>query len=160
MRTTLALITFVAVAMTCADCRRRGGGAASTDRDSGVSSPSPNSLPPCAHVEAAISLPPEFPKNVPIPPGTVFIATRPSPRGNGIVMEGFIPMERPKATRFFLQELKAGGFQIGRGESEPEEAEAPFRGNGILGHFKLRNLRDCPEAVQLIISAQPLEQTR
>ena len=158
MRTTLALITLVAVAMTCADCRRRGGAVASTDHDSGVSSAPPSSLPPCAHVEATISLPPEFPKNVPIPPGTVFTATRPTARG--IVVQGLIPMERPKATRFFLEKLKAGGFQIGRGESEPEEAEAPFRGNGILGHFKLRNLRDCPGAVQLIISAQPLEQAR
>lgn len=66
--------------------------------------------------------------------------------------EGFVPMELPQATRFFVQNLTAAGFRLGRGEAERGEAESRFGGNGIIGFFRLRNMRDCPGALQLAIT--------
>src|SRR5205814_1601228 len=111
-------------------------------------------LPPCAKVENRVNVPPEFPRDIPLPPGTVLTASRHTERG--IVLEGVIPMERSQAVRFFLQKFTAGGFVVGRGEAEEEEAEAPFRGKGLLGFFKIRNIRDCPNALWLMINVQTM----
>jgi hypothetical protein len=114
--------------------------------------PPPSNLPDCAHAQTVISLPPEFPKVVPLPPGTVFTSSR--PREGGITMIGVVPMELSQAARFFIAQLPAAGFQLGRGESESGEAEAPFRGNGIMGGFQLRTMVDCPGVLQLVITVQ------
>jgi hypothetical protein len=122
---------------------------------SDIVSPSPteapaSTLPPCAHAGAPVAIPPEFPKNFPLPPGTMITATRRA--GAATVLEGLIPMELPKATRFFLQNLTAAGYRLGRGEAERGEAEDRFFGNGMIGFFRLRSMRDCPGALQLAIT--------
>ena len=114
-------------------------------------------LPPCAQAGPAVTPPPQFPKNFPLPPGTVFTGSRSAQQA--IVLEGFIPMELPQATRFFLQNLTAAGYRLGRGEAEQGEAEDRFVGNGIIGFFRLRSIRDCPGALQLVITMQPMPST-
>jgi hypothetical protein len=116
-----------------------------------------STLPPCAHAGAPVAIPPEFPKNFPLPPGTVITATRRADPAT--VLEGLIPMELPKATRFFLQNLTAAGYRLGRGEAERGEAEDRFFGNGVIGFFRLRSMRDCPGALELAITVQPMPGT-
>jgi hypothetical protein len=65
-------------------------------------------------------------------------------------------MELVEAVRFFLQKFPAAGFQLGRGDAEREEADAPFRGNGVMGGFKLRTARDCPGWLEFVISVRPM----
>ena len=108
-----------------------------------------SSLPPCAHAGPPVSIPSEFPKNFPLPPGTVITASRRADAA--VVLEGFIPMELPKATRFFLQNLTAAGFRLGRGEAERGEAEDGFTGNGLVGFFKVRSIEGCPGTLQFTI---------
>jgi hypothetical protein len=110
-------------------------------------------LPPCAQAGPALTPLPEFPKNFPLPPGTVITATRPAKPG--ILIQGFIPMELPQATRFLLQNLTAAGYQLGRGDAEEGEAEDSFVGNGVVGFFRLRSIRDCAGALQLVLLVQP-----
>src|SRR5207248_763673 len=66
-----------------------------------------------------VTIPAEFPKYVPLPPGIVITANREV--GPAIVLEGFVPMELPKAMRFFLQKLTAAGF--GWVEARPSMAK-------------------------------------
>lgn len=128
---------------------------ASASDSAASASPSPAgsaapTLPPCAHAAAPVAIPPEFPKNITFPPGTVLTGTRRA--GAAIVLDGLIPAELPQATRFFLQSLTAAGYRLGRGEAERGEAEDRFGGNGIIGFFRVRNMPDCPGALQLAIT--------
>lgn len=116
------------------------------------------SLPPCAQAGAPVSLPPEFPKNFPLPPGTIITVSRRAEPA--LVLQGFIPMELREATRFFVQKLPAAGFQLGRGEAERHEAEARFGDAGVIGLFKLRSIEDCPGALELTIRVQSIESVR
>ena len=130
--------------------------AATTSSPGSSAAPEP-SLPPCAQAGPAVSIPAEFPKDFPLPPGTVITATREV--GPAIVLDGFVPMELPKATRFFLQKLTAAGFRLGRGEAERGEAEDRFFGKGVIGSFRLRSIEQCPGALQLMITVQPAPAT-
>jgi hypothetical protein len=116
--------------------------------------PSPSKPQPCAAADKRVELPAEFPKNIPVLPGTVFTSSRQA--GNSLLVQGLVPMELSGAVRFFLQKFPAAGFQVGRGEAEVGEADAPFRGNGLMGGFKLRTARDCPGWLELVISVQPM----
>jgi hypothetical protein len=111
---------------------------------------SPRSLPPCTQAGAPVAIPPEFPKNISLPPGTVITGARRA--GAAIVLEGFVPMELKEATRFFVKKLPEGGFRLGRGEAERGEAESRFGGNGIAGYFKIRVVPDCPGVLQLAMT--------
>jgi hypothetical protein len=129
----------------------------------GGASPSPAqtpapSVPPCAKAAPPISLPPEFPKSFPLPPGTVITASQHA--GPTIVLEGFIPMELKEATRFFVQKLPDAGFRLGRGEVERGEAESRFGGNGVAGFFKVRIIEGCPGALQFTVRVQSVESLR
>jgi len=127
------------------ESRTTASGSAASASPSPVEA-SPPTLPPCAQAGLPVSMPPEFPKNITLPPGTVITGTRRADAA--IVLEGLIPMELPKATRFFLQNLTAAGFRPGRGEAERDEAEDRFMGNGLIGFFRLRTIHDCPRCVR------------
>ena len=109
---------------------------------------------PCARAEKRVELPAEFPKDVPLPPGTAVTSAQRTE--NRLLVQGFIPMDLRDGARFFIEKIPAAGFQLGRGESEEGEAEAPFRGNGITGVFKLRTSRDCPGWLELVMIVQPM----
>ena len=73
-----------------------------------------------------------------------------------MLVQGYVPMELGQAVRFFIDKFPPAGFVLGRGETEEGEAEAPFRGNGIMGGFKLRISRDCPGWLELVMSLQEM----
>jgi hypothetical protein len=172
MRRVLTFVSLLAVNVLWADWLAKGD--AHTEVDDGVNasatpagsagaSPGPAqtsapSLPPCAQAGPPVSLPPEFPKNFPLPPGTVITASRHA--GPTVVLEGFIPMELKEATRFFVQKLPDAGFRLGRGEAERSEAESRFGGDGVAGFFKVRSIEGCPGALQFTVRVQSIESIR
>lgn len=105
-------------------------------------------------------VPDDFPKGVPIPPGTVITASRRyQARGfpKTLVIYGYAPMNLRAATLFFIRELPRRGYSIGRGDSEVGEAEAPFQGNGVRGAWKLAvGTVPCPNLIELLIGVSPL----
>jgi hypothetical protein len=116
--------------------------------------PSPGKPQPCAAADKPVELPAEFPRNIPVLPGTLFTSSKQV--GTSLQVQGMVPMELIEAIRFFLQKFPAAGFQLGRGEAEQGEADAPFRGNGVMGGFKLRTAHDCPGWLELVISVRPM----
>ena len=51
--------------------------------------------------------------------------------------EGLVPL---------LKDLRTSGFEIGRGDAEPREADVPFARQGVRGIFKLVSVAQCHTA--------------
>jgi hypothetical protein len=85
-----------------------------------------------------------------LPPGTVITSSaRPYP--GQLVVAGVVPADLDGAADFFGDELPAHGFELGFGDSEQGEAEAPFTGHGVRGKWKVNDIADCPQAVTLTL---------
>jgi hypothetical protein len=135
MRLLASLLAVVAMA-AC------GGG-----DDSG--SARPGQLPDCAKAKE-IDAPEQFPKDFPLPPGTVITFggfTEPQT----VFIAAVAPGTFGDVRDFFLTELEQRGYRIGRGDSEGGEVEAPFTGNGYRGRWLVRKIRDCDEAASVRI---------
>jgi hypothetical protein len=139
-------LAFLLAVVAMAAC---GGGG----DDSG--SAQPGQLPDCAEAKE-IDPPEQFPKDFPLPPGTVITFggfTEPET----VFIAAAAPGTFEDVRDFFLTELEQRGYRIGHGDSEEGEVEAPFTGNGYRGRWLVRKIRDCDEAstVRLILIKQP-----
>jgi hypothetical protein len=120
-----------------------GGGNGSSAGDSAV-------IPACAKTGKRVTRPDELPSDLPLPPGTV-ITSSATPYPGQILIGGVIPFDIQKAAKFFVDELPRAGYQLGRGDSEQGEAEAPFTGRGVRGKWRVNGILDCPNAVTLTL---------
>jgi hypothetical protein len=114
-----------------------GGGAATED---GRNVPQ---VPACAkagRTEAAGTK--ELPEGFPLPPGTL-ISSSQQPREGQVLVGGVIPADLQGAAAFFDEELPNAGYQLGLGDSEGNEAEAPFTGNGYRGKWRVNTIPNC-----------------
>ena len=110
-------------------------------------------LPACATVAQTTAIPPEFPANFPLPPGTV-ITSHEARSGSRIIINTVVPSLDVKGVAgFFEQALPKAGFKITDGESEPGDAEANYEGNGYKGRWKVTSIDGCPGAVTLTVLA-------
>jgi hypothetical protein len=110
-------------------------------------------LPACVKVAQTIAMPPEFPANFPLPPGTV-ITSREDRSGGRTIINTVVPSLDVKGVAgFFEQALPKAGFKITDGESEPGDAEANYEGNGYKGRWKVSSIDGCPGAVTLTVLA-------
>ncbi len=115
----------------------------------------------CPTPDSAVSklLPVGFPKNFPLPRGTVVTVSheyhaKGSPKT--FVVYGYAPISLRDATLFFIREMPRNGYVLGRGDSEPTEAEAPFQGRGMRGAWKAAVRISCPNLVQLLVGVSPV----
>lgn len=108
-------------------------------------------LPPCAGAGSPVALPAAFPPDFPLPPGS--IVTGQQPRTGGLSINVVTPMGARSVAVYLKQELGAGGFKSGEGDSEPGEAEAPWAGRGYIGRWKARDIQGCPGAATLEVYA-------
>ena len=114
----------------------------------------PGELPDCAKAKE-IDAPEQFPKDFPLPEGTVVTFggfTEPATVFIAAVSPGTFGDVRD----FFEGELERRGYRVGVGDAEEGEAEAPFTGNGYRGRWLVRKVRDCDAAtsVRLILIKQ------
>jgi hypothetical protein len=105
--------------------------------------------PTCAHAGKAVDRPAAVPANV-LPPGTVLTASKDLGSGRALV-GGIVPTDFRTAVQFFVTELPAGGYVIGAGDAEMDEAEALFSGPGVRGKWKVNGILNCPQAVTLAL---------
>ena len=132
----LALLLAVVAMAAC------GGG-----DDSG--SARPGQLPDCANAKE-IDAPEQFPKDFPLPPGTV-ITFGGFMEPQTVFIAAVSPGTFEDVRDFFGTELERRGYRIGHGDSEAGEVEAPFTGNGYRGRWLVRKIRDCDEAASVRI---------
>ena len=166
MNRILSVVSLLAVAFVCQGCQRQvettaAGDSTNTPSGSATSTPgqaspaateSPAStLAPCTLPTVTVTLPADFPESFQMPPETVIFASQ---RVNQrIVLDGFVPMDFPEASRFFLQKLLASGYRLGESEVEMGEAEGRFAGHGVTGFFKVRAI-GCKDGCRLTVGVQ------
>ncbi|HUS11764.1 MAG TPA: hypothetical protein VMZ30_14955 [Pyrinomonadaceae bacterium] len=112
-----------------------------------VVTPGP-SLPPCAGAGSSVGLPPDFPSNFPLPPGTVITSHQRGVSG-AIIVSGFAPMQFKDTVVFFQSKLPAAGYKPLESDAEMDEAESTFSGQGYHGKWKVNGILNCPAAVTL-----------
>jgi hypothetical protein len=66
------------------------------------------------------------------------------------VLLGLVPADLQEAAAFFNETLPEHGYQVGIGDSEGSESEAPFTGNGYRGKWRVNAVPDC-DAVRLTL---------
>jgi hypothetical protein len=137
-----AAILAASLGVLVAGCGSDGDGA----------SASASEIPACAEVDETISRPSELSEGFPLPPGTVFTATRES--GSELQISAVIPDDFRSVVKFFSDELPASGYELGEGDAEQDEAEAPFTGNGTRGEWKINGIIGCQDAVRLTLGIE------
>ncbi len=105
--------------------------------------------PACAGPIKSVDRPDAVPANL-LPPGTVLTSRANLPQ-QGTLVRGVIPLEFRSAVDFYVTKLPAGGFQLGGGDAEQDEAEALFLGERIRGKWKVNGILNCPDAVRLTL---------
>lgn len=138
----LALVTGVLLAGTPA-C---GGGDEGANET--VGEDSVRALPACAGADPA-SPAPELPVDFPLPPGTAIVSSE-SPFPSQVVVAALVPGELPDAAAYFNDVLPEDGYEVGIGDAEGTESEAPFTGNGYRGKWRLNSIPEC-DAVRLTL---------
>lgn len=108
----------------------------------------------CPPLEAAVTVQPGLPVTPPLPGGTRLTHATLSPNGD-VLLAGVIPTDLRSAVLFFRNDLAAAGFVSEEGDAEQDEAEAPFKGQGIQGRWKVHGILACPNAVTLELVFQP-----
>jgi hypothetical protein len=147
MRLVLAGFAATALLVLASAC---GGGGGGGDDETEVASDGPApTLPVCAAAGSAGRQPPSLPVHFPLPPGTV-ITSSASPHASQIVVLGAIPSDLQEAAAFFSAALPDHGYQVGIGDAEGNESEAPFTGNGYRGKWRVNEIPECP-AVRLTL---------
>jgi hypothetical protein len=115
-----------------------GGGGREVETSSAQSPP----LPGCATKSPAVAGPSGLPPEFPLPAGTrITIARRLNP--SQLLIGGVIPADLQDAAGFFDKSLPERGYQVGVGDAEATEAEAPFTGNGFRGRWRVNEIPDC-----------------
>ena len=110
-------------------------------------------LPACARAGTPVSLPDAFPRSFPLPEGTVLDRMR--SESGATVVEGYVPGNLDGVREFMNDELPNAGYELEGGETEEHDAETEFRGNGVEGRLKLRDISDCEGAVTLAVAVRP-----
>ncbi len=67
-----------------------------------------------------------------------------SPHPSQLIVAGAIPADLQDAASFFTRTLPEHGYQVGVGDAEGSESEAPFTGNGYRGKWRVNEIPDCP----------------
>jgi hypothetical protein len=98
-----------------------------------VIAPSPSPLPTCAPTKATrYSWPKQIPQDLPRIPGASIESSKTTTDGLYIVLFSTHASLRD-GVLFIVRQLPAAGFQLGRGDAELTEADAPFNKGNVRG---------------------------
>jgi hypothetical protein len=135
----LRALAFAVVALLTASCGGGSGGSVG------------GALPSCADEDRRATIPGEFPKQVPLPPGTVFTDAEKIGPGQ-FHLRGIVAGDLDGVAGFFREQLPERGFRLGRGDAEAHEKESPFTGHGYRGRWRVvKHPRDCPVVAVFVV---------
>ena len=112
-------------------------------------------LPACAEEQRRVDVPPELPKQLPLPAGLVLTDAQRLAPGQ-FHLRGVVRGDLDGVAGFFQEGLPERGFRLGRGDAEAHEKESPFTGHGYRGSWRVvKNPTGCPVvAVFLVLIRQ------
>jgi hypothetical protein len=108
----------------------------------------------CPRARSSLARPSDFPRNFPLPDGTVLTSVqRPERRSASrtLYLVGFAPLRLEAAVRFFRDVPARHGFRSTWREVDPSDAETHFVGRGISGATKVAALMHCDTATWLLV---------
>jgi hypothetical protein len=109
----------------------------------------PDCAPP---IETPVDFPSHFAPNFPYPPGLrLFIARNLNNDPNYIQLVGYAPLSIKNSIDFMLNEVPKAGYTLGRGDSEPGEAEVTFSGYGWRGGFRASAVNQCEGVTEWLV---------
>jgi len=137
----------LAVAFTLAGCGGSSGGSAEDNPVVAAATASGCPAPGAggAHWPAGV------PADLPAFPGLTVTSTQATGNG-GHVVKGRTPLSLRDGARFILKQLPAAGYSLGKGDSEADEADAPFSKGAVQGSFRLSATQPCSTTVTLTIN--------
>jgi hypothetical protein len=127
-----ALVALGACLLALTGCNDKKNEALPTPSASDVV-PSPSPLPTCAPVPApTYRWPKQIPQELPRMPGAAIESSKTTSDGLFIVLFSTNTSLRD-GVLFIVKKLPAAGFQLGRGDAEQTEADAPFNKGDLRG---------------------------
>jgi hypothetical protein len=142
------------LAATIAAATALAGCAGGDDNGGGRSVERARPLPACAGSVPAVTTESPLPSDFPLPAGTR-ITSATTLSQNQILVAGLVPADLQEAAAFFNEMLPERGYQVGVGDAEATEAEAPFTGNGFRGRWRVNEIPACPAlTLTLVLIAQ------
>ena len=113
-------------------------------------------LPECARAAAAIDRPATIPRAFPVPTGTVFTRSFRNVTSHGVpAVMGLLPLRLRDAVSFFDRELPRAGMRVDVRIPKPSGYEAFYSVRGFSGRYRVDEIRACPAATSLMITARP-----
>ncbi|MDT7570169.1 MAG: hypothetical protein QOE05_343 [Actinomycetota bacterium] len=104
---------------------------------------SPSPLPTCAPAKPTVyKWPKQIPQELPRLPGAVLESSKPTSDGLFLVFFSTHSSLRDDVL-FIVKKLPAAGFQLGRGDAEPAEADAPFNKGDLRGVLRGASIGIC-----------------
>lgn len=98
---------------------------------------------PCPDLKKApFPWPKEVPADLPQPPAATYESATRTPEGLTIVRFS-TAHSLQESVLFVVREVQKAGFQLGRGDAEPSEADAPFGRGNLRGVYKMLAHADC-----------------
>jgi hypothetical protein len=107
-------------------------------------------LPACAEGGKQLRRPAQLPRDFPLPPGLVLRFARYDEPGV-LGLSGVAPGDLDSVADFFEDELPKRGYNLGRGDEEAGEKEAPFTGRGFRGGWRVNAMRNCAAVVVNVV---------
>jgi len=130
------------------------GGSSQPAAAPAAASPSPTGPPPCPTPSTtAAQWPLAVPADLPKPPGARITST--SLQGKATYVQFTTPTSLRESVIFVVNELRAAGYQLGRGDAEPAEADAPFTGPTVVGAMRMVSVQPC--RTQWVLAVVPRE---
>lgn len=111
--------------------------------------------PACPIVtKSRFAWPADYPQDLPQPPGSTFTGT--SKTRDGLTLTKFTSAQSlQQSVAFVVTELKRAGFELGRGDSEGTEADAPFAKGDVRGVMKMLSTGPCSTSWLVAVTRQP-----
>ena len=99
----------------------------------------------CAKDAAAkkVDVPASFPKNFPLPPGTIVYSADDRGPSTGVVITGVTSTPFKDVLKALQHKLPAAGFTPDEGETEPHDAESNWTAKGYDGRWAIREIPQC-----------------
>ena len=145
-----AMIVVASMAACSSSSPDTSGSPSATPLASGIPTPSQAKC----DLPKAVEFPAWVPKNLPLPDGT--FASQRLPSGQGYFRGIFItPVSTTDFARFALSRWPKSGWQLGKGDAEPGEAEDTFLKGQAFGAFKVQDMACRPPHSTLLLVYGP-----
>jgi hypothetical protein len=147
------------VALALSGCGASGGGGAATeDADpEGAQAVADTSVCVADASPAPSPYAGDFPPDWPFPDGAVVHGAE--DRGDsGTVVTAVVASDFPEVLDFMNEDVVGAGFAIESGETEDDDAEAEWSGNGYRGRWSIRESASCDGETVIQVLAAPGEE--